>query len=564
MEERVVARFRASLVFTFLLMVFGALSGRLFWIQVWNHEAYAKASARQQVERLKVPAARGDLLDRRGRILATSRLVPSLAVDPKVLKAKKIVRPVAAALARVTGVDEARLLRRIVKGHRFAWVKRCIEDPLVVERVKNLELPEGVLIIREEMGRCYPMGPVAAHVLGFCDIDGRGIEGIELSLDRHLHGENGERVVNVDARGARIGIPGSKQRPARRGRDVGLTIDAVIQGFAEDALRRACEEHKPKGASVVVLDAQTGEALALASWPTFDPSTPAAASDHERRARFVADMLEPGSTFKPLVTAAALQAGVLRSDEVLDTGEGWLRIGGRVVHDHDDRGHGPIPVSEILTVSSNVGMAKIGLRLGIDGMHDAVHEFGFGRKTGLGLPGEVKGAITPRKRWTEAYSLVSVSFGQEIAVTPLQLASAYLPITGNGTGVKPTLVRGRAVEAAPQVLSPTVARDVREMMADVVANGTGRPARGTGYRLGGKTGTAQKMGRGGAHLGYVSSFVGFGPVDDPHLLCLVLMDEPGEEGRTPYGSRVAAPATAEILRRSLRYLGVRPDEEGVR
>jgi len=461
-------------------------------------------------------------------------------------------------------VDRAALRARILRPEsRFAWVRRAVDDPAALERVLALDLAktpgEDPVILREELVRFHPLGPLAPQLLGTVDIDGKGIEGLERSLDARLRGTDGVRTVLVDALGVPIVVPGMDAEEAIPGRPVGLTIDAVIQGFAEDSLRLTCEKNEPKGGTCVVLDARTGDILALASWPTFDPADPRKATAQDRRPRYATDMFEPGSTFKPLVAAAAIECGAVRADERIDTGEGWIRIGKRVVHEHEPRGHGTIPVEKVLAVSSNCGMARIGMKLGIPRARAALAAFGFGRTTGLGLPGEVPGRLTPADRWTETYTLVSVSFGQEICVTPLQLAAAYLPLAGDGTLPALRLVRGDPVPSRVPVLSPLTARRVRGMLETVVTEGTARGLPKTGYRIAGKTGTAQKM-KAGETAAYVSSFVGFGPVEDPRLLCLVLLDEPTRRHGTPYGSSVAAPYCSEILRRSLRYLGVRPDE----
>jgi len=569
MEERVVARFRASLVFAFLLAILGALGARLCCIQVVQHGAYGRASRVQRLEWAADPAPRGDILDAAGRVLATSRPFPSVAVDPT-----RLPDPAAAAvaLAGALGVDaealRARLGKAAAQGKRFAWVRRGVEDPGAMARLGALGLPADALEIRDEMRRCYPTGGVAAQVLGFVDVDGRGLEGIERARDAVLRGVDGRRAVLVDAKGRPIAIPDVSSTPAVRGRDVRLTLDAVVQGFAEDELRRTCEKNRPKGGVCLVLDPSDGAVLAMASWPTFDPADPGAAPPEARRARAITDSFEPGSTFKPLVAAAALQAGVVRADELIDCGEGWIRVGKRVVHEHEPRGYGRIRLAEVIARSSNCGMARVGLRLGIDRAFAALGELGLGRPTGIGLPGEVGGILRPRSEWTETYTLVSVSFGQEVAVTPLQLAAAYVPVAGDGRRVPPRILAAGARPAAegpqappaPRVLDAAVAEEMRGMMAKVVTEGTARNLPRTGYTLAGKTGTAQKM-KGGGEIAYVSSFVGMAPVARPRLLCLVLLDEPSKERGTPYGSSVAAPYAAEVLRKSLRYLGERPDAE---
>ncbi|MCK6481639.1 MAG: penicillin-binding protein 2 [Planctomycetaceae bacterium] len=571
MKEPVVARFRASLIFSFLFLLLAALAGRLFWIQVVQHDHYASLSRGQHLVREVSRAPRGSILDRAGRPLAARRRLPSVAVDPKFLADPEAA---AAALSAALGVDREALLARIRKGSRFAWVRRAVDDPAAVEAVKGMDLAlreersgrmakagEPVLILEEDV-RFHPLGPLASQVLGSVNIDGVGMEGLERTLDARLRGTDGRSAVLVDAHRQPILVPGMEGTPAVPGEDLRLTLDAVIQGFAEDELRRTFEKHSPRGAVCVVLDAETGDVLALASAPTFDPGAPGAATPEGRRARFATDMFEPGSTFKPLVAAAAMDCGAIGPEERIDCGEGWIRIGRRTIHEHEPRGYGTIPVEKVLAVSSNCGMARIGVKMGIPRMQAALGAFGFGRPTSLGFPGESAGRITAPKAWTESYTLVSVSFGQEICVTPLQLAAAYLPVARDGTKPPlrlvddPSLPRGEPV----RVLRPETARRVRAMLETVVTEGTARAVKKTGYRVAGKTGTAQKM-KAGETSGYVSSFVGMAPAGDPRLVCLVLLDEPSKKGGTPYGSTVAAPYCTEVLRKSLRYLGVRPDEE---
>ncbi|HEU4394278.1 MAG TPA: penicillin-binding protein 2, partial [Planctomycetota bacterium] len=457
MNESAVVRFRACLVFTFLLGVLGALAGRLFWVQVVEHETHLAASRSQHIESEKELAPRGDLLDRHGRPLATSRLLPSVAVDPEHLRDRA---EAAALLAAALGVEPEPLARRLATpGCRFAWVRRGVDDPEAIARVRSLDLRrrpeskreavEDPLIVRYEMGRCYPTGPLASQVLGFVGIDGTGLEGLERVLEKELHGVDGERKVFRDALGKPIAVPGADSVPAVAGRPVRLTIDAVIQGFAEDALRATCEKHTPKGGVCIVLDSRTGEALALASWPTFDPARPGSSSAESRRARYVTDMFEPGSTFKPLVAAAALECGAVSAGERIDCGMGSIKIGSRTIHEHEDHKFGRIGIDTILAVSSNCGMARIGVKVGIPRMQAAFAAFGFGRPTGLGLPGEVGGRLTAPAKWTVPYTLVSVSFGQEIAVTPMQLAAAYLPVAGDGTLPRPRLLMPEPTAATP-------------------------------------------------------------------------------------------------------------------
>ncbi len=558
-RETVHAAFRARLVCATLFLCFALLGVRLAWIQLVHHDQYARASRGQHLQRVEDPALRGDLVDRCGRVLATSRVVPGIALDPMLLP-EEGRDALLDAVAAAADVDAAALKNRVARSRRFAWVRRAVEDADVVARLRALDLPAGALLYRDEVRRLYPMGALGSQVLGVVGIDGHGLEGLERVRDAELRGTPGRRVVLVDAARKQIAVPDGERVPAVRGRDLRLTMDAVIQGFAEDELHRARTEHGAKAGACVVLDVATGDVLALASEPSPGAGGAAAATMEERRIRAVTDVFEPGSTFKPLIAAAALECGAIREGESIDCGEGWIRVGKRVIHEHESRGYGRISLEKVLAVSSNCGMARVGVRLGIPRTQAVLRAFGFGRTTGIGLPGEAPGMVTPPARWTETYTLVSVSFGQEIAVTPLQLAAAFLPVAGDGTAVAPRIVvEGDDLRPRTRVLSPATAARMREMLETVVTDGTAKSIRGSGYRIAGKTGTAQKM-KGGQSAAYVSSFIGFAPADQPRVLCLVLLDEPSRAKGTPYGSRVAAPAVGEILRRSLRYLGVRPDE----
>jgi cell division protein FtsI/penicillin-binding protein 2 len=409
-------------------------------------------------------------------------------------------------------------------------------------------------------------------VLGLRDIDGVGRGGVEQRYDDVLRGRDGRRVTRRDARGRVIDVRHELTELPEVGRTVVLSIDSVVQLFAEQELDALMARHAPQGACVIVIDVESSDLLAVASRPTFDPNRPAEADSGAWMNRAVSAVYEPGSTFKPLVVAWALDAGVLSADEMLDCEHGVYRSGSRVLHDH--HGYGELSVTDVLVKSSNIGMAKIGERLGVAELHRCVTSFGFGKPTGTSLPGEESGVVRPLPQWND-YSLGSVPMGHEIAVTPLQLIAAHAALANRGRFVSPRLViseldadqsRGRPgideqrgpLQVSSRVASAEVARwVVEEPMTEVVRRGTGRAATLREYTVFGKTGTAQKF---DADLKRfvndrsVVSFVAGAPASQPKILVLVMADEP--TGAEQAGGSVAAPTAAAVLRRTLLYLGV--------
>jgi len=504
-------------------------------------------------------------------------VVPSQIVAP---------RQTAESLANALSVDADQLERRLRTNRKkqFLWIKRRLTDA-EIGRVRALHLPADIWGFRKEYRRCYPQGTLAAHVLGLRDIDGNGRGGVEQALDSVLHGRDGRRVLIRDAHGRVIEVQHDLRRMPQPGRNVVLTIDAVVQLDAEQELDAVMSRWKPRGACVTVLDPRSGEILAMASRPTFDPNTPQRVAENAWMNRNIAMMYEPGSTFKPFVVAWAIDHHVISPDEQFDCERGQWRMGRRILHDHHP--YGTLSVTDILVKSSNIGMAKIGSRLGNAGLFEAAAAFGFGGKTGLGLPSEQSGMLRPLKKWN-GYSTGSVPMGQEIAVTPLQLIAAHAVLAGDGQLLSPRLVlrhgggvlsngKRSAAEATSLIASTAtvVSRVISTRTAhwivtgpltDVVRRGTGKRARLADYTVFGKTGTAQKLdpqtGRYSTNK-YVSSFLCGAPADAPRVLVLVVVDEPSVGG-SHYGGTVAAPTAARVLHKTLRHLRVPPDRVAVR
>jgi cell division protein FtsI/penicillin-binding protein 2 len=558
----------------FLLALGGiAVALRLVQLQVVEHERLAARGTRQKSYVETLPAVPGDLLDREGRVLATSVAARSLYVVPENITDPW---PCAQRLARALHLDPDRVCERLQQSDKkFAWIKRHV-TPDDEKAVRALGLPARVWGFREESVRRHPQGALAAHVLGLRDVDGNCRGGLEQSLERVLRGKPGQRTLYRDARGRVIDVPDETDVEPQPGQSVVTTIDSVIQLYAERALDRVIEEWKPRGACALVQFPSSGEILAMASRPAFDPNHPEGVSDEAWTNRAIAWTYEPGSTFKPFVVAGALERGRLRPDEGIDCAGGEARLGSRVLH--DTHPYGLLSVGDVLVKSSNIGMSRIGARLSNAELFATIAAFGFGHVPGSGLHGEVPGMVHPLKKWS-SFSNASLSIGQEVAVTPLQMISAHSALANGGTLVSPKLVLGRLggppVSANLALATSVVSRAtghatarwlVEGPMRDVVVRGTGTRANLTGYTVFGKTGTAQKRDpeTGGYSADkYVSSFLCGAPTDNPRVVVLVVVDEPSTSG-THYGGTIAAPAAAEILRQTLAHLHVAPNESSSR
>ncbi|MBA3312347.1 MAG: penicillin-binding protein 2 [Planctomycetota bacterium] len=561
---------RLRVAVTLLAVAFAALAVRLVQLQVVDRQGFADRAARQRLHVEALPARPGEIVDRNGRLLAVSVTAPSLYVVPNAIDDAE---GFAARISEAIGSDGERLAADLRRNQdkSFLWVRRRLSESQA-EAIRSLDLPRGTWGFRDEFLRHYPQGVVAAHVLGLRDVDGIGRGGVEQRYDELLRGRAGKRVTLRDARGRVVDVRHELTELPAAGRTIVLAIDAVVQLFAEQELDALMAKHAPQGACVVVIDVESSDLLAVASRPTFDPNEPSVAVPDAWTNRAVTAVYEPGSTFKPLVVAWAIDAGVLRADEMIDCERGVYRVGRRILHDH--HGYDQLSVTEVLVKSSNIGMAKIGERLGVAELHRCVTAFGFGRLTGTSLPGEEAGVVRPLRLWND-YSLGSVPMGHEIAVTPLQLIAAHAALANRGRLVSPRLVLkdvdadfvgseatnigdDRPPQVKSQVTSPESSQwVVGEAMAEVVRRGTGKAASLKEFTVFGKTGTAQKFdvesGR-FSHDRHVVSFIAGAPAHHPKVLVLVMADEP--TGPEQAGGTVAAPTAAAVLRRTLLYLGV--------
>jgi cell division protein FtsI/penicillin-binding protein 2 len=586
-----------------LIAIWAVIAFRLISVQGFGNVASERTARRQHAFVEVLPARPGDIFDRAGRLLATSARTESLAIDPSAVEEPA---KVAQLLAETLGLDATALLDRIVTAHdkRFLWVKRRL-SPEESDAVRSLRLPPDVWHFRTEFERINPQEALAAHVLGTRDIDNQGRGGVEEGLESLLIGKNGERTLLRDARGYVIEVDSSKTIEPQHGRNVRLTIDSLLQMDVEKRLSQLMVECQPLGACAVVLDPKTGEVLAMASRPEMplaqspaslngplasiespigeqrakpgflEPShntesLTATHSDAEAngwRNHAIASMFEPGSTFKPFIVAAAIDRGVVQPDEEFHCGHGAYRMGRRVLHDHHS--YGNLSVTDILVKSSNIGMAKIGERLENEGLFAAATAFGFGRQTGIELPGELTGQLNPFEKWT-SYSTGSIPMGQEIATTPLQVAAAHAALANHGRYLSPHLllqVEGDTMSKPTIIGRDLVSRETADWlitgpMTEVVTRGTGKKAQIPGYTVFGKTGTAQKLDPktgGYSHSRHIGSFACGAPASDPKAIVLIAVDEP-TAGPSTYGGIVAAPAAADILKLTLDYLNVPPDK----
>ena len=536
------------------------VGARLAYLQTSQHAWLSQRARAQQTGAEQLNAPRGLILDRQGRELARSIDVDSFYADPREMED---VDAASNALAPVLKVDAAGLSARLkeAKSARrgFVWLARRVEDEQA-RAVKALKI-KGVYS-QEEQRRRYPNGALAAHVLGFVGLDAKGLAGVEQVYNASLTGEEGKVLLNTDAKRKAFESEGLA---ARDGQTLVLTLDQTVQFIVERELAAALETTHAKSAAAVVLDPHTGEVLALANAPSFDPNDAGGASPEQRRNDALQNIYEPGSTFKLVAFTGALEEKLITPETRIDC-PGSISLPGRVVHDH---AHGSLTATEALAKSSNVAAIKLGMKLGNERLYEYIRRLGFGDKTGVELPGETGGLIRPVSKWQPG-SIGSVPIGHEVGVTPLQMAAAYAAIANDGVRVAPHLVRevrdaeGKTVEHAEpeshRVVSAETAQKLRRMMEEVTLIGTAKKAQLDGYTAAGKTGTAQKIDprtHAYSQTKYVASFVGFAPLENPAVVIIVVIDE---AVGLHQGGQVAAPVFAQIANQVLPYLAVPPDQ----
>jgi cell division protein FtsI/penicillin-binding protein 2 len=549
---------RVRVIQFFLACWLLAICTRLVWLQVKDYDFFIARADKQQRLSVAITPTRGKILDRNGTELACSSEVKSLYINPSLVGDQNLA---ASQLAKILGKDRDEIYKRLKSAEKeLVVVKRNLTSQETTQ-IEALKL-NGVQFI-PEMKRFYLNGQTASHILGFVDVDENGLSGIERFYDKQIRGQDGRLVINRDALRRSYSHTLEQSIP---GANVKLTIDAMIQHYAEQALAEGVRKSRAKGGTIVMLKPGTGEILALASFPTFDPNKVADSEAEERRNRAIESFFEPGSIFKIVPYAAALEEKLIRPDTKIFCGNGQIKIADRIVH---DKSYGTLTAAQALAKSSNVAAIKIGQQLGNERLAAYIDAFGFGKKTDIELPAESKGLIRDVKKWNVT-SIGSIPMGHEVGVTAIQAAAAFACVANGGLWVQPHLVQSitdssGAIISEPQiatrqVISATTAETLKSMLEGVVLRGTAKEAQMEGYTVAGKTGTAQKVDKNGRYSNekHIASFAGFAPVANPEIVCIVSIDEPiGAH----HGGDVAAPVFAQAVSQVLNMLGVRPEND---
>jgi cell division protein FtsI (penicillin-binding protein 3) len=539
------------------LLLFVVLLVRLTYLQVLDTDFLQSESTKRIVRDHKLPAYRGMIVDRNNEPLAVSTPVKSIWANPKqILKDNVDISAVAAYLNMSAATLEKRLKKNASR--EFIYLQRHM-FPAQANKIAALDIPG--IGLEQEYKRFYPAAEVASHVVGFTNIDETGIEGAELAYDDWLQGELGVGRSVKDRLGRLVKDLGVI-KPAQPGHELMLSIDLRLQYQAYRELKASVQQHGAKAGSLLMVDVKTGEILALVNQPAFNPNNRSELKASAVRNRVVTDVFEPGSTVKPFTVAAALMAGNVKVNSVINTHPGYIRIGKNTIRDHRD--YGELDMTGILTKSSNVGVSKLAIQMGGENLWDFYQQLGLGKSVGLGLPGENSGKVAViNNKWSK-HQAATLSFGYGMAVTPLQLAQAYQVLANGGVKQPLTLIR-KETEVGKRVMSEKVAKQVIQMLETVVGpKGTARRAKVEGYTVAGKTGTVHKVGKSGYEdESYLSLFAGIAPSNDPQIVTVVVIDEPA--GREYYGGEVAAPVFSRVTQASLRLMNIPPTQfdEGI-
>lgn len=544
-----------------LFLLFGLIIFQIIQLTCFHQPSLLQLAHRQQYLSIDIPPLRGQITDRSGKEFVTNLKIPSIYGVPKVIGDAER-RQIVAEVAKILALDPKWLASRLAKDKSFVWIKRRVTFE-EAEKIKKLGSP--ALGILEEYKRFYPQGSMLAQVLGFSNVDNQGLDGLEMYADNDLRGRAGKRITKRDALGREIKAFEIKALPAINGNRIVLTIDQHLQYLTEKSLEQAFTRWKAKGAWAIVMNPKTGEILAMANQPGFDPNAYHRANADSRRNRAITDMYEPGSVFKIVAAGGALNEGIVTPETKFFCENGKWNWGYKVLH--DVHGYGTLDMAEVVVKSSNIGTVKIALKLGSTKLQEYIKDFGFGGYSGIDLPGEASGFARPPSQWSKT-SPYNIPIGHEVMVTGLQMVTAMSVVANGGYLVKPYIIskiqdtagvtlKEKKPVIKKQVLKPEIAAIMRKILTRVVDEGTGTKAQIPGIPVGGKTGTAQKIlpgGKGYSHSAFMSSFVGFAPSDNPRYAMVVVLDEARP---LYYGGTVAAPVFKEVMEAALLTQGVR-------
>ncbi|HBR15358.1 MAG TPA: penicillin-binding protein [Candidatus Omnitrophica bacterium] len=546
---------RLSFIFLFFIGCLLAFSVKLVLIQVFKSSHLAALAEKQHNHIVDIEPVRGTIYDRNLRPLALNVPVYSLFANPKAMSKDDKLKAIK-HLSGLLNLDAGFLQERLNKNKYFIWIKRKLSLEMV-EQIKDFHI--NGMGFREESRRYYPNGNLSAHIIGFAGTDNEGLEGLELFFDKDLKGRPGRATILRDARQREL-LMEDDFAPPQNGFHLVLTIDETIQFIAERALEKAFEKHHADGATIILMDTRTGEILALANRPTYNPGDVLSSAIENRTNRAISYILEPGSVFKIVTATAALEEGVFNEGDKIFCENGEYRVANHILHDHHP--HGTLTFREVFELSSNIGVTKIAQKLGAAVIYQYAQKFHFGEKTGIDLLGEVGGMLKHPSVWSKT-SIGAIPIGQEVTTTPLQLVCAMAAIANNGVYMRPfvvkyvkdhhdQMIKAYSPQIVDRVMSEATAKRVTEILAGVVETGTGKLARIDGIRVAGKTGTAQKVVNGTySHSQFFATFVGFAPADNPRVAAVIVVDDPHPDH---FGGTVSGPVFKEVVENTLKYL----------
>ncbi len=552
-------------------LVFTIVSARLVDLHVAKHEEYSRIAAEKNTVRQAIPAKRGLILDRNGDKLAVNLPVHTVFADASHIKDTESISELA---ARHLGLKESEVAQKIGTGGKYLVLKRKVPDETVLKLQAEMRERDLRGIYTEvDSIRAYPNGSMLGHVLGYLNHERKGVQGIERTMEKHLSGEDGYRYTERDRTGREIVLYRGQEQEPKHGKNIRLTIDMGLQAILEEEIDATYRDLKPHTVNAVMVDPKTGEILAMASRPGYDPNSPGSTDPETMKNRTIIDMVEPGSTFKIVVAAGALNERKVDENSTIFCENGRFFYGGRTLKDHNGYGH--MTVHDIMVKSSNIGCAKMAMMMGPEKFHEYVRRFGFGERLGVELPGEIPGLVHPPSRW-DKLTITRMPMGHSVAVTPLQITMGMAVIANGGRLMAPQIVKsiesqnGEVERKEPRVVREVVpdetARFVSKSLAAVTQpGGTATFARVNGFDVAGKTGTAQKVSEKGGYAPgkYVVSFVGYMPAEDPRFVCLVMVDDAKISSGLNYGGLVAAPIFSRIAERSARHLDLVPTQPAI-